>query len=99
MMPADESLGAGQRAAIHLCLVVELEFILFHRLPEVFFHRGASVHGSLQCRGKEVQGVAACRLGLIHRDIRLLQNFVGAVFWISKDRDSYAGTAAALAAI
>ena len=99
MLPAQQRLDPDQDAAIHLRLIVELEIFRSYRLAEVFFHRGAGVDGGLQGWGEEMQGVAACCLGLIHRDIRLLQNFVCAVFWISEDGNSYAGTAAALAAI
>jgi hypothetical protein len=46
-----------------------------------------------------MQRIAAGRLRLIHRDIRLLQYFIRAVLWTSEDRDSDAGTTAAFAAI
>jgi len=99
MLPAHQSLGADQHPTIHLGLIVEPEIVPLHRLAQIFFHRGAGVYRSLQGRSEEVQRVAACCLRLIHGNVRLLQNFVGAVLGISKYRDPNAGTAAAFTPI
>ena len=99
MLPPYKRLGPDQRAAIHLRLIVELEVVRLDRLAKVFFHLRAVVDGGLQGRGKEMQSIASRRLRLIHRNIRLLQDFIGAVLRIPEHRDSDAGTAAAFAAI
>jgi len=57
------------------------------------------VDGSLQSDGKEADRVAACRLGLVHRDICLLQDLVCAFSFVSENSNPNAGGAEAVMAI
>lgn len=59
-----------------LRLIVQQELIHIQGSSEIFLHRGARTNSGLQLRSEEVNRIAPRRLRLIHRYIRLLQDFV-----------------------
>ena len=90
MIPPNEGLRPNQEAAVHLGLIVKRELVLLDRPAQVVFHGGARIHRRLQRRREKSHRVAPGRLGLVHGNISLLQNFVRALALIPEDRDPHA---------
>ena len=89
MLPAQQRLGAGQAAiAVHLGLVVKDELLFLHRLAQVGLQGGAVGDHGLHLRIEEAQGVAAGRLGLVHGQIGLFQQFVDGCLVIAEQGDA-----------
>ena len=77
VIPAYQCLRS-QRATrtIHLDLVVQLELMLLKCLAQIALQRYAFVDGFLHERIEEAQCVASGFLGLVHRDVGLLHQFI-----------------------
>lgn len=93
VLPADQRFNTRDAGTFQLGLIVMQKFALFNRPAKVMLHRRAGKNSSLQGWDKEVNIVAAGRLGLILGNVRLLQNLIGGIGRISEYGHSHAGRA------
>ena len=81
MLPAHQPLGANDvPRAIHLGLVVQAQLLLVQRSAQVLLQRQAVHDGGVHFGVKKAHGVAACFLGLVHGQVGVLHQVVGAGF-------------------
>ncbi len=76
MLPAHQRLGARDAGAVDLCLVVKQELTFFDCIAQPRLQCRPLHHHRLHVRIEETHRVAAFFLGLVHRKVRLLQEFV-----------------------
>ncbi len=92
MAPTQQSLAAGHTvvAEVDQRLVVELEAVVRHRLPQILLQRqprlGVGIHGCLE----KTMGAASPCLGRVHRKIGILDQLleIGAVLRCQRDADA-----------
>ena len=61
---------------VYLYLVIKLKLALLDRPAQCFLQAHVGVDGVLHLLVEEAHAVAASLLGLVHRDIGLLQQFI-----------------------
>ncbi len=97
MLPAHQHFRAYHHAAvIHLRLVIKHELLILQGKMDILLHRHPACHRALHVWIKETHGVAAGHFGLIHGNVRALQQLINA-FAARRDQGcAYAGRAAML---
>ena len=81
MKPANKGFSADVGAIVQdLRLIIKRKLVFDYRQAQVPFQRHAVFNLHLHLYIEKTQGIAACRLGLIQGDIRLLEQRVRGLF-------------------
>lgn len=92
--PAGQGLGTDELALmVHHRLVMHQQLAARQALAQVSLQVRAGIHRRLHFRVKEALGVAARSLGLVHRQVGPLEQFVHREAMLPKQGDANAGRA------
>ena len=73
---------------VHERLVVQLEFLLDERTAQTDLEAAARLHGRVHRRLEEAEGLAPVALGAVEREVGVLEQAVGIVAVVGRQRDA-----------
>ena len=94
MLPADQRFDADHPAADNFGfrLILQDEFIAVDRFSEIVFESQAFDNAGIHCAAEELVAVASIFLGMVHRDIGILEQRVHVLAIIRVNADADAGS-------